>query len=388
MSENRVKKFSSLLEKNGIDCAIVIGTSNVAYLSGFMPIATMERPIIYVHHVGSDPTLIVPILELEHAREKSWVKDIRPYYEYKVEIPNAFSSYLDLLEHVVSEKVKGSEKLAFDLNNIPATVYLKYSNKFKDRPILDCTSLIDELRMIKDEREIELLKISAKITDKTLEYLIREAVKPGKTELELLADIISYVNYEGAKYFPQAEAGLEGFGCGVIWSGPRSAIPHSAPSTRKVVEGDSIILSVGAKCAGYSAEDERTVFLGKPSEEKIRYFKVAYEAQQRAFEVSKPGARAGDVDAAALNHIRSKGMGKCIKHRTGHGIGLDFHEPPYIREDSDLVLKEGMVYSVEPGVYVEGVGGFRHSDTLLVTKSGYELITKYPRELEDLIIER
>jgi len=383
-----VAKFSSLLENSGIDCAIVIGTSNVAYLSGFMPIATMERPIIYVHHVDSEPTLIVPILELEHAREKSWIKDIRPYYEYKVEAPNAFSSYLDLLEHVVREKVKGSEKLAFDLSNIPAAVYLKYSQKFMDRPILDCTPLIDELRMIKDEREIELLKISAKITDKTLAYLVSEAVKPGKTELELLADIISYVNYEGAKYFPQAEAGLEGFGCGVIWSGPRSAIPHSAPSTRKIVEGDSIILSVGAKCAGYSAEDERTVFLGKPSEEKIQYFKVAYEAQQRAFEASRPGARAGDVDAAALNHIRSKGMGRYIKHRTGHGIGLDFHEPPYIREDSDLVLKEGMVYSVEPGVYVEGVGGFRHSDTLLVTKSGYELVTKYPRELEDLIIEK
>lgn len=124
----------------------------------------------------------------------------------------------------------------------------------------------------------------------------------------MLADIISYVNYEGAKHFPQAEAGLEGFGCGVIWSGPRSAIPHSPPSTRKIVEGDSIILSVGAKCAGYSAGDERTVFLGKPSEEKIEYFKVAYEVQQKAFDVSRPGARAGDGDSAALDHIRSKGM--------------------------------------------------------------------------------
>ncbi|MEM1986225.1 MAG: Xaa-Pro peptidase family protein [Nitrososphaeria archaeon] len=387
MGQNRIIKFSRLLESNGIDCAIVIGTSNVAYLSGFMPIATMERPIIFVQHISSEPTLIVPILELEHAREKSWVKDIRPYYEYKVNLPNAFFSYLDLLEAVVNEKVKISDKLAFDLNNIPAKVYLKYATKFRDRQILDCTPLVDELRMIKDEKELELLKISAKITDKTLDYLINEAVKPGKTELELLADIISYVNYEGAKYFPQAEAGLEGFGCGVIWSGPRSAMPHSAPSTRKIVEGDSIILSVGAKCAGYSAEDERTVFLGKPSEEKMEYFKVAYEAQQKAFEASKPGARAGDVDSAALNHIRSKGMGMYIKHRTGHGIGLDFHEPPYLREDNDLILKEGMVYSVEPGVYVEGVGGFRHSDTLLVTRSGYELLTKYPRELDSLIIQ-
>lgn len=165
----------------------------------------------------------------------------------------------------------------------------------------------------------------------------------------------------------------------------RSVMPHVFSNTRKLTENDIVIHSRQVGLNGYRAECERTFFIGEPTAKQKEVFNVAFEAQKAAMEMIKPGIMAKEVDMAARQIIQKAGYGEYAIHRTGHGIGLGVHEEPSLRFDSDLILQEGMAFSIEPGIYIPGVGGFRHSDTVIITKEGARVITDYPRELEHLI---
>jgi Xaa-Pro dipeptidase len=138
--------------------------------------------------------------------------------------------------------------------------------------------------------------------------------------------------------------------------------------------------------SGYGAELERTMIVGEPTGEQEKYFKLMLEARRVALENIRPGARCSDVDRAVRKFFKEKGLEKHWRHHVGHGIGLEYHEAPFLDIGDNTELKPGMALTVEPGIYVEGLGGFRHSDTILVTEDGYEKLTNYPEELEELII--
>jgi len=166
----------------------------------------------------------------------------------------------------------------------------------------------------------------------------------------------------------------------------RVLMPHVLSSTRKFQKGDICIHSRAVGLNGYHAECERTFFIGKPSNSKQEHaFNIIVEAQRAAIDFIRPGVMAKDVDLIARKIIQKAGYGEYAIHRVGHAIGLGAHEKPYLRYDNDLVLQEGMVFSIEPGIYIPSVGAFRHSDTVVLTRSGSKLITEYPRELEKLI---
>ncbi len=143
----------------------------------------------------------------------------------------------------------------------------------------------------------------------------------------------------------------------------------------------------GACVSGYSVELERTMYLGKPDEKTVKFFNLMIKAQETAFENIRAGNKCSDVDRAVRKFFKENGLTEYWRHHTGHGIGLEYHEAPFLDIGDDRVLKEGMVLTVEPGIYVKGLGGFRHSDTVLVTEDGIELLTDYPRELDELIIK-
>jgi Xaa-Pro dipeptidase len=172
------------------------------------------------------------------------------------------------------------------------------------------------------------------------------------------------------------------------WAAPRSAQPHSVPDLNdRLREGPHVALAV-VRVNGYAAESERTFFTARPSLESRRAFRAMEEARALAFRMIRPGVACGELDAAVNEFLRAEGYAgeECRLHRTGHGFGLGTHEGPWIAEGSTDVLAEGMVVSVEPGVYLKGLGGFRHSDTVLVTRDGYECLTRCPSDIESLTI--
>jgi len=174
---------------------------------------------------------------------------------------------------------------------------------------------------------------------------------------------------------------------GLVPFGRRSAFPHAVPSKDSLKRGDPLILSFGAQVGGYNVECERSFCVGKPSDYAKRLFDAMLAAHDVAASAMKEGAIAQDVDKLGLDQIRSAGFASLIRHRCGHGIGLEAHESPWIAEGDKTVLKPGMTFSCEPGVYDPNFGGFRHSDTVVVTKTGGQILNKYPTRLQQMIIE-
>jgi Xaa-Pro dipeptidase len=174
---------------------------------------------------------------------------------------------------------------------------------------------------------------------------------------------------------------------GLVPFGKRSAFPHAIPSKDRLKSGDALILSFGAQVGGYTVECERSFCIGKPNDYAKRLFDAMLAAHDSAAENLKQGAVAEEVDKKSLDQIRKAGFGKFLKHRTGHGIGLEAHESPWIAEGDRTVLQESMTFSCEPGVYDPDWGGFRHSDTVVVRKDKGEIINTYPTRLEDMVIE-
>jgi Xaa-Pro dipeptidase len=166
----------------------------------------------------------------------------------------------------------------------------------------------------------------------------------------------------------------------------RSIMPHVFSNTRRMEEGDALIHSRQVALNGYRAELERTVVLGEPTPRQVEAFEAARKAQRAAMDFIEPGVTAAQVDEVARDVLREAGFGEYAIHRAGHGLGISAHEEPYLRFDNDLVLEEGMVYCVEPGIYVPGLGGFRHSDTVVLTSEGSRPITEYPTDLASLTI--
>ena len=191
---------------------------------------------------------------------------------------------------------------------------------------------------------------------------------------------------EAAQKYPDGAIEIRAM---VMGSGPVfSPMPHTTRGVgRKVEKGDCLIDITGVRLNAYGVENERTFIVGKPTEKQARIFNVMVEAQQKAFEAERPGNRLSDVDAAAQKVIEDAGYGEYIMHRTFHGMGLGGHEYPYYTPFMDRKIEPGMVLSCEPGIYIRGFGGFRHSDTVIVTEKGPERVTKFPRDLESLTVK-
>jgi Xaa-Pro aminopeptidase len=187
-------------------------------------------------------------------------------------------------------------------------------------------------------------------------------------------------NYEPMSGSSPVNAGFRG------QIGEMSAIPHSMATKRAIRKGDVVVTGAGADVGGYSCELERTMIVGKPTSKQKRYFNVMVKAQEAAFKKFKAGVKCSEIDKKTIDVFKKAGLIHLVKHHTGHGLGLEGHEPPWLDIGNDEPLRAGMVVSCEPGLYQTGFAGFRHSDTVLITESGAEIITYYPRNLDTLTI--
>jgi Xaa-Pro aminopeptidase len=243
------------------------------------------------------------------------------------------------------------------------------------------------MRQVKDKEEIALLRKAAEFSDAMVAAGVEALRKHG-----LISEIAinQYVTQSVVRQMVDALDEVISVGHpagGLVCAGPRAAYPHGLPSLVKPRAGDCLILSFGCSVGGYHAESERTFFIGEPSQQHIQYYEAMLKAQQTGVDALRAGAECRSVNKVCLDVLRDAGYEPYIRHRMGHGLGLEGHEPPWVEEGDHTPLRAGMVVSAEPGLYAPGLGGYRVSDTLLVTRDAPESLTTYPRDLQSMILD-
>lgn len=384
--ERRVERIVEVMRKRGLDALYLASSANVAYVTNFYHIPT-ERPIAALVLLSGEKILFVPRLEMEHAEEYSYADRIFSYNEY----PDERHPMIVISEYMKELGLEG-KSIGYDADGYGHVFGYRgprLSEVFNARYSYE-RDLVERLRMLKSEEEIRLLEESAKWTS-LAHRLLQEYTRPGVLEDEVsfkasmeatlamaraLKDIYRPVGWSAG-----AHAGYRGQ---IGW---HSYYPHSLTIHGVIKVGDVLVSGASANVSGYGAELERTMIVGKPSVEHEKFFKLMLEVRRIAFEKVRAGVKCSDVDREVRRFFKEKDLIRYWRHHTGHGIGLEYHEAPFFDVGDNTLLEEGMVMTIEPGIYVKGLGGFRHSDTILVTNDGYKMITHYPEELEDLIIE-
>lgn len=369
--EIRAAKVRRLMKKHGLDYYVAAHTDNVYYLTNFayMP---FERPFFLIIPAEGKPILVVPLLEVSHAEQRILIDvDYHTYYEYPAP---AGKTFVDVLNKLIdSDKKVGIE----------SSLSLALQKTIPGRQkVID---VIDKARLVKTDYEVGRIAYASNVVDLGLKKLF-ELAKPGAQVVTIYSEGTREMMVKVIMEVPDVNLLMTKF-VAAIWPKTLSAQPHSIPGLSDMLEeGGPHVSIVASQANGYSAEVERTFFIGQASNEAKALFELSMEARQKAYELVKPGVRAEDVDETVLKIIKDAGHESNILHRTGHGFGITGHEPPWIALGSKHILEQNMVISIEPGIYVEGMGGFRHSDTVLVTKDGCVSLTQPPDKLEDMIL--
>lgn len=280
----------------------------------------------------------------------------------------------NLLEEAAAQaKNLGLKTISFEKDFVTYATYEQYGEKM-DAELKPVSGIIEKIRMIKTPEEVEILKAAAKIADDAFEYICT-FIQPGMTELEVSNELEFFMRKQGAT--------SSSFDI-IVASGLRSALPHGVASEKVIESGDFVTMDFGALYKGYISDITRTVAVGEPSEKLKEIYRIVLEAQELGVEKIAPGMTGYDADAIGRDHIKSKGYGDAFGHSTGHGIGLEVHEGPGLSFKSQVVLEPGMAVTVEPGIYLPGIGGVRIEDDILITESGNERLTKSSKELRIL----
>ena len=366
----RISSLQDAIKRCSLDAYIVTAEEDIWYFTN-ITYKPEERPFFIVIAPLQKPILIVPKLEEAHVHKAIIDCEIMSYYEYP---SPAKENWYDILNGLLEKYARvGIE------NNVKAEVYFKIQAKE-----LVGSDLVAVQRQVKSALELEMIRTSAKICDESMQKIF-DSVYPGASVVEIFAISKSIQNnlIRAGNFDPITTSLLT-----VAWPAPLSSMPHSIPGLNdRLGQGPNLAMCY-FRINGYASECERTFFLKPPSGDEKELFQHMMNARERALSKIKAGVPTADIDAEAREYLIRNGLKDTLLHRTGHGIGLGNHEGPYIAEGSKDILKENMVISIEPGIYIEGLGGFRHSDTVLVKKDGYELLTAAPRNLEDLIINK
>ena len=371
----RVDRLREEMRRQEIGLALILGHENMFYYSNYKAIIYSRQIIITVDE--KRVSAIVPGLEEDHAKAHATVDQVLVYYEHPEKVAQG-GSYQYFLDGMLAELPKGA-RVGVELGAIPMGMALYIQNQ--GFTLCDIGAFIQHERYIKSAEEIAMMEKAGDLVSKAMAASL-EQVRPGVTETDMDQFGNALIMEETPRLYPGATLDIFVMSPGGL---ARTNMPHVFSNTRKYEENEIVLHSRQVGLDGYRAEIERTFFLGKPSDKQREVFRVMTEAQQTMLDGIRPGMTAGEADALGRRVIQKAGLGEYSNHRCGHGIGLGLHEEPYLRFDNDLVLEEGMSFSIEPGIYIPELGGFRHSDTVILTKGGSRKITQCKRELEELI---
>src|SRR6266550_3603778 len=378
--QRKIAQVQQEMAKRKLDALVLLRAPNVIYTTGYFHLST-ERPLAALILKSGDPALFIPGLESDQVK-LWWVKDYEAYFDY----PGPVNRVRWIFERITKRGL-GRGRIGVEE---PTPSRLRHMKEGAPKAaIVDAEDIIDNLRWIKDEDELRIMRRAMYFADFTVqagrEFIEKNGSVSEDQILKASADAVA--DKMSKELNDVVGVGIEPPFGGLVPFGKRSAFPHAVPSKDQLKKGDALILSFGAQVGGYNVECERSFSIGKPNDYAKRLFDAMLAAHDAGVENMKEGAIAQEVDQKSLDQIRKAGFEKFLRHRTGHGIGLDGHESPWIAEGDKTVLKEGMTFSCEPGVYDPNWGGFRHSDTVVVRKDKGKIMNKYATRLDDMIIE-
>ncbi|SNB46181.1 Xaa-Pro peptidase family protein [Geobacter sp. DSM 9736] len=352
MLKDRILSARRLMERLEVEALLFLHLPNIRYLSGF---------------TGSDGALLI-------RHDEGWfLTDSRYTTQAEREVfCSSTVTYRSKVEGIAECVQKaGSRRLGIEAEHMTVSFHDALSAALPGVELVAVGSELDELRLLKDAAEVELLDRSASIASEALIQVL-DQLRPGSVERDVALALEILMKQKGA------EDKAFDF---IVASGVRGALPHGRASEKVIAAGELVTLDFGARFDGYHSDETVTVAIGKPDSRQREIYSIVKDAHDLALAGVKPGVALKELDSIARGHIESKGYGSCFGHGLGHGVGLEVHEKPTVSFRSDGVLKEGMVITVEPGIYIPEWGGVRIEDTVIVTADGYRVLSKVPKDL-------
>lgn len=356
MNQQRVNLAREKLREHEIQGLLVAHRDNVRWLTGFSGSSGLALLTLTDVHMFTDGRYTIQTGEeavgaIVHISDDTPIKQVGEYL-----------------------KTDSLARVGFEANVLTVDEYRQLVQACGSDPTVALVGIINGLRAIKDESEISAIRVACRISDAAFD-LVLPHIKPGVSELHVVRELVYALGMAGADN--------EAFDS-IVASGPRSALPHAKPSERVLSVGEPLLLDFGAMKSGYVGDITRTLYLGNASAEFMKIYNIVREAQLRAIDAIRPGITGKGVDSVARDVIFRAGFGDNFSHGLGHQIGLHVHDGPALSQKSPITLQEGMVVTVEPGIYIEGWGGVRIEDDVLVTALGAEILTSSNKQLIEL----
>lgn len=345
--KGRVRALQREIEKRKLDSFLVTNETNVSYLSGFK---------------GTDATLLVGLFRSFFITDSRYLEEARESIKNFDIVLVEVSNYHPLKKLIDRKRMK---RIGFESMNLPYEVVARLKTIVKRAKFEPFKGVIEALRSIKDEEEISLIRRSIRCTRDVLKRAIAR-IKPGLSEKSLARSVeIDFIESGGQAAFEP-----------IVAFGRNSSKPHARAGDTKIGKNGHLMIDIGCNLNGYNSDYTRTALLGRVKEKIRKIYDVVHKAQEAAFGMIMPGARISDIDLAARRYIQRRGFGKFFGHSLGHGVGMEVHEKPPISRINHDILRPGMVFTVEPAIYIPKVGGVRIEDMVLVTANGFEILTR------------
>lgn len=381
----RADKLLAHIRERDLGGVVLFDSAYILYFSGFAFIPT-ERPIAFVMNTAGEKGLFVPRLEVEHAQSNALIDHVSSYTEFPYR-PRPMVIFKEML---VTMGIFG--KVGADSDGYPWILGYRGPSLTELIGITPekVSGFIEDQMMIKSDAELSLIRESVK-WGHLAHVLLQRYTRPGLTETEVtlrasneatitMLDAIGPIYRAQSPFSSGAHAGYRG------QIGRNAAIPHALSNNIVFKDGDVLVTGASAPVWGYNSELERTMVIGPASDAQKRMFDHMVALQDTAFEALGPGIPCSEVDRQVRSYYEINNLMPHWKHHVGHAIGLRYHEGPFLDLGDDTVMQPGMVFTIEPGLYSPELGGFRHSDTVVITDDGIEILTYYPRDLESLTI--
>ncbi|TYO95644.1 M24 family metallopeptidase [Desulfallas thermosapovorans] len=350
--KTRINKVAAALKENALDALLVLQPENRYYLSGF----TGDTGALLI--TAGTSFLITDFRYTQQAKEQS------PHLEIKKMETTLAEALVELISRL------GLHVLGFESDYISYKFYDTLQEKLQQVSLRPVEGIVEQFRLVKNKSELATIERAMGLLDEGFEHICN-LIKPGVTEREIALELEMFMRRRGAERiaFPF-----------IVASGPRAALPHGEASAKTINHGDIITIDFGVVVDNYNSDMTRTVSLGSPGALIRQIYDIVLEAQLAGLAAVKAGVAASSVDKAARDIIASHGYGEYFGHSTGHGVGLAVHEGPRLSMRDDTILQEGMVVTIEPGIYLPGTGGVRIEDSVVVEKYGCRRLTKSPKD--------
>ncbi len=363
----RHQKLAGVLGKQGLDALVLNPGPSLPYLTG-LHFHISERPVVVFFSPNKPPIIVLPELEALKIQDLPYPIQAFPYDENPANWKKAFQGAIQ-----AGEFEKG--RIGVEPRALRVLELQFLEGAAPEAQFVSGEAVIAELRMRKDAAEVAAMREAAEIAQKSLQATL-PMIKPGAAERQIAAELVIQLLRHGSKFAIPFSP--------IVSGGPNSANPHATPTDRELAPGDLLVIDWGANVRGYFSDITRTFAIGEVDPELKHIAEIVREANAAGHGCAGPGVPAAQVDHAARRVIEDAGYGQYFTHRTGHGLGLEGHEEPYIRSDNQLPLEVGMSFTIEPGIYLPGRGGVRIEDDVVVTPNGIENLTDLPRELVTL----